>query len=218
MAKLPVPQACVSKRSIAPLGPYIIYASPDGLVGISGGKAPLLTKRFYAREEWQALTPTNMIGASHDDRYFGFLLTGGIVFQPGEGADTLTTLTTTVTEAMYDLVDDTLYLVIASGGGTYSIYKWNRGATNMTMRWRGKEMVSERRQDWNSGRMEASGYPMTLRIYSQNVLADTRTVADNKSFRLPNIPPERIFSIEVEGVNAVNMMEIATSKGSIAKE
>jgi hypothetical protein len=218
MAKLPIPQACVAKRSIAPLGPYIVYASPDGLVGINGGRGTLLTKRSYGREEWQALTPTNMIGASHDDSYFGFLATGGIVFQPAEGADAMSTITTTITEAMYDLVDDTLYIVMDSGGGTYSIYKWNQGATNMTLRWRGKEMISERRQDWNCGRMEASGYPNTLRTYSQNVLADTRTVADNKSFRLPKIPPERIFSIEVEGVNSVNMIEIATGMGSMARE
>jgi hypothetical protein len=85
------------------------------------------------------------------------------------------------------------------------------------MRWRGKEMVYERRVDWNCGRMEAAAYTNTLRTYSQNVLADTRTVADNKSFRLPYIPPERIFSIEVEGVNAINMVEIATSKGELSK-
>ncbi len=153
-----------------------------------------------------------MIGAVSDNRYFGFLATGAILFQPQEGADTLTTLTLNVTAAYADLIDDALYLVQAS-----SLYKWNAGASNMTMRWRGKEVVYERRIDWNCGRMDAAAYPMTLRTYSQNVLADTRTVADNKSFRLPYIPPERIFSIEIEGINAVNMVEIATSKGELSK-
>jgi hypothetical protein len=214
-AALPTSQSCISKRSIAVLGSSVIYASPDGLVGITGNQPLLLTKAFYKRENWQALSPSAMIGAVNDNIYFGFLATGAIVFRPEEGADTLSTLTIDVTAAYYDLLDDTLYLAQSSGGGTYSLYKWNQGASNMTMCWRGKEVTSERRLDWSAGRVEASAYPVTLRVYSQNVLAASIAVLNNKSFRLPKMTPDRVVSIDVTGINSVNMIEIATSKGAL---
>lgn len=213
-ATLATHQSCVSKKSIAVMGSSIVYASPDGLVAITGGQVSLLTKAFYKRENWQALNPSAMIGAVNDNIYFGFLASGAIVFRPYEGADTLTTLTLNVTAAYYDLLDDTLYLVQSSGGGAYSLYKWNRGASNMTMRWRGKEVVSEHRLDWSAARVEAAAYPVTLRVYSQNTLGTIATAADNKSFRMPKMVPERVISVEIESSNAVNMAEIGTSKGA----
>lgn len=210
IAKIAIPQSCVAKRSVAPLGQYMMYASPDGLVGLSGGGARLLTEPHYSRGDWQALTPANMISAVHDGCYFGFLGTTGITFWLGKGDDSMATiaLTTAVTEAHFDLEDDTLYIV--QGG---SIYSWNRGATNLTMKWRGKEWVSDVRQDWNSARIEADGYNVTLRLYAENALVQTVTVTTHDSVRLPKMQPERIWSIEVESsVAAINMVAVGTSK------
>lgn len=212
MAKIPLPQACVSKRSIASLGPFIIYASPDGLVGLSGGGGRLLTENLYARAQWQALGPTNMIGAVHDNVYFGFLATGGITFAPSERADAMTTHTQTVTEAYYDLIDDMLYIVQASGGGTYSIYKWNQGATNMTMRWHSKREVSGHLLNWTCARIDGSGSKqITLNVYSDAKVVASLTADVNKAFRLPKLDPIRITSVEVKGADSVDMFAIATN-------
>lgn len=71
MAKFEVPQACVSKRSIAYLtGIGVVFASPDGLIAVSGvGQVRNLTETIFTREQWQALEPESIIGIAHDDVY-----------------------------------------------------------------------------------------------------------------------------------------------------
>jgi hypothetical protein len=71
MTKLEVPQACVSKRSVAYLtGIGVIFASPDGLVAVSGnGKVSNLTEQIFTRRQWQALVPESILGIAHDDVY-----------------------------------------------------------------------------------------------------------------------------------------------------
>ena len=79
MAKFEVPQACVSKRSIAYLaGIGVVFASPDGLIAISGvGQVRNLTETIFTREQWQALQPETIIGIAHDDVYHFFYDTEG---------------------------------------------------------------------------------------------------------------------------------------------
>jgi hypothetical protein len=211
VAKLTIPQSCVAKRSIAPMGNMICYASPDGLVGIAGGQAQLLTEKFYSRDNWQALTPTGMISAFHDDRYFGFCAGGGIICKFSEGTDTVTTTDQTVAGLFPDLIDDTLYMIQGA-----NINAWNRGATNMTMTWRGKEFPVEYRVWFSSGRIVADGYPLILRIYQENVLVLTQTVSSNVAFRLPKLHVAICsYSLEVESVYAIDRVAIGSSMQGI---
>lgn len=87
-AKLEVPQACVSKRSIAYLsGVGVCMATPDGYMAISGVVQPVnLTRGVFTREQWQALDPTTIVGVAHDDvLHFWY---GSYEFQPVESAST----------------------------------------------------------------------------------------------------------------------------------
>ena len=208
MSRIAVPQSCVSKRSIATMGSMVCYASPDGIVGLSGGQARLLTERFYDRAEWQALTPSGMISAVHDGQYFGFCAGGGVIFRFSEGADTVTTTDQTVTAIFYDLLDDTLYFVHDG-----MIQSWNRGATNMLMTWKSKEFASNRRIDWNCGRIVADGYvtPIVLRLYAEGVLVSTLSVTSQTSFRIPILVPQRTWSLAVDSMYGVDMIAIGTS-------
>jgi len=71
MSKLEVPQACVSKQSLAYLTKIgVVFASPDGLIAISGsGQVVNLTEMIFTRRQWQALGPETMRGVAHDDVY-----------------------------------------------------------------------------------------------------------------------------------------------------
>jgi hypothetical protein len=79
MTKLEVPQACVSKRSLAYLSAIgIVFASPDGLIAVSGnGRISNLTESVYTRKQWQALRPETILGVAHDDVYHFFSGTAG---------------------------------------------------------------------------------------------------------------------------------------------
>ena len=70
--KLPLPQAGTSKRAIIATGGSVVYTSPDGLVEVTAGAPSVLTDRFFTRREWQALIPTTMRLAYHDNRILGF--------------------------------------------------------------------------------------------------------------------------------------------------
>jgi hypothetical protein len=210
VAKLAVHQSCVAKRSIAALGRMVVYASPDGLVGLYGGSSSLLTKEFYSREDWQAIGPSSMISSVHDDRYFGFCTNSAIVFDANEGAETCSTTDQRITGIYEDLEDDIMYLV-QSG----RITSWNQGGSNLTLTWRSKQFDSNRRRNWNCGRVVAEGYPLTVKLYADDSLAATIQVDSQSAFRIPKLQPSRVWSVEVVSDYSVDFMAIGTSMQEI---
>lgn len=68
-------EPCVSKRSIVSDLTGCLYASPNGIVGISSIIQGVITDKLIEREAWAAFNPTTMIGAIYDGRYCGFYTT-----------------------------------------------------------------------------------------------------------------------------------------------
>jgi len=77
--KLPIPQPCVSKKSIASDQYGVLYASPNGLVSIGSGTQDVVTVPLYTRDEWQALQPETIVGTIYNNMYMGFYSPDGIV-------------------------------------------------------------------------------------------------------------------------------------------
>lgn len=70
--KLPIPQPCVSKRSIASDQYGVLYASPNGLVSLGSGNQDVVTVPLYTRDEWQSLNPSTMKSMIYNNMYMGF--------------------------------------------------------------------------------------------------------------------------------------------------
>ena len=70
--KLPIPQPCVSKKSIASDQFGVLYASPNGLVSIGSGTQDVITVPLYTRDEWQELNPYTLVGMIYNNMYLGF--------------------------------------------------------------------------------------------------------------------------------------------------
>jgi hypothetical protein len=70
--KLPIPQPCVSKKSIASDQYGVLYASPNGLVSIGAGTQDVITVPLYTRDEWQELNPYTLVGMIYNNMYLGF--------------------------------------------------------------------------------------------------------------------------------------------------
>jgi hypothetical protein len=64
--ELPDEQPCVSARSICKSKAGVVYASPDGLCLATPTGVQILTAGHFTREEWQALSPEDMIVQEHD--------------------------------------------------------------------------------------------------------------------------------------------------------
>ena len=119
--KMPDELPCVSKRSLYEFWRGVLYATNDGLVLVSEGRADVISKQHYTKEEWQNLAPDTMTGVYQDGRYFGFYNQGAFeggaivfdlerndVFTLDLGDDAITFYGTAV---FVDKATDTLYLV-----------------------------------------------------------------------------------------------------------
>ena len=55
--EIPEDQPCVSNRSAAQSKLGVLYASPDGLCLISGGRLTVVTRGYLEKDDWKALSP-----------------------------------------------------------------------------------------------------------------------------------------------------------------
>lgn len=211
LIKLENPQACVSKRSLAPVEGGVIYASPDGLIFVStSGQVNNLTAQLFSRDDWQALVPSSISGYYHDGRYYGFYYKGttqgGFVFDPAQGTGAFTFIDTYATAGYSDLLQDALYLKVGT-----NIVKWGAGATAMSYTW--KSAVFEMTTPTNPAcaQVVARSYPATFKLYADGVLKHTQTVTNNDPFWLPSGYRARFLEVEVSGTGEVLAVHVASS-------
>ena len=211
LIKLENPQACVSKRSLAPVEGGVIYASPDGLIFVStAGQVQNLTAQLFSRDEWQALVPSSIDGYFHDGRYFGFYnngtTQGGFIFDPAQGTGAFTFIDTYATAGYSDLLQDALYLKVGT-----NIVKWGAGSTSLSYTW--KSAVFEMTTPANPGcaQVVARSYPATFKLYADGALKHTQTVTNNDPFWLPSGYRARFLEVQIEGTGEVLAVHIASS-------
>ncbi len=210
MSKLEVQQSCVSKRSMVDLGHYVVYASPDGLVAVSGSTVELISASVIDRDVWQELNPSSIHGYLSDGRYVGFYESesesGGFIFDPADRS--LVFMDQGADGGFGDLLTDTLYL--QSGG---MIHAWNRCSTNQTVRWRSAEFSLTSPVNFSSATVKSKGYPVTFKLYlgDSGVPRVTRTVRSGRPFRLPGGVKTDSLSVEVEGDQAIESVAVGTS-------
>jgi hypothetical protein len=154
VTELALDQACVSAQSVCRYGNAVLYASPDGLVGIAGGTGKVLTEGYYARSDWQALSPGTCVAESHDGAivmsFHGSATT--LIFEVALG---LITTSSYVFYAVYkDLENDKLYC--AYNG---AISEWNPagGTVDAPLVWKSKAFVMARDARFVSLRCRAEG-------------------------------------------------------------
>lgn len=74
--KIPLPEPCVSKKSITSDQFGVLYASPNGLVSIAPGTQDVITRQLFTRDEWQTYLPTTLVGVLYQNMYLGFYQAG----------------------------------------------------------------------------------------------------------------------------------------------
>ena len=213
MEKLPLQQACVSKRSIVEMGEGVIYASPDGLFSIGSGGISNITQNLFTREEWQSYNPSSILGCQYDGRYFAFYDTGSVkgclLFSFNGVEPTFCTLDIHATAAYNDPLNDTLFLVING-----NIVKFNYGSA-LTYKWRSKNFLLVQPQNLGAAQVLAKGYPLTFRLYCDGSLKHTQTVASVAPFRLPSGFLATELEFEVEGTTEIEQVSLASSMSEL---
>lgn len=74
--KVPLPEPCVSKKSITSDQFGVLYASPNGLVSIAPGTQDVISRQLFTRDEWQAYIPSSLVGVVYQNMYIGFYQAG----------------------------------------------------------------------------------------------------------------------------------------------
>ncbi len=210
-SKIPNEQSCSSKRSAVLHQGAIGYSCPDGYVVVLNNDenqtyGPVLTLPYFSKEKWAEWSPASMITMSHDGALVVFNGTTGLVITFGAGTAAITSHDIAAQGAWVDLETDTLYFIQGD-----KIMSWEGGATYRTAVWKSKEFPFNRPVTWVWGRVIADTYPVTYRLYANNVQVCERKVSSDLAFRLPALRPEKFWTIAVEGAAAVFELSAATS-------
>ncbi len=205
-------QPCVSKRGTAQIKDMVIYPSADGLVGVQGANAQLLTEEYFRRDDWQLVQPSTMVGEVHDKRYIGFADGRNIVFDFDEGASALVRTTVNASGVWSDLELDELFIIVGN-----KIQKWRGGSANLPVRWKSFERRYDRQISFSTIKLEGGGNSPkpSLNIYANNVSVQTLTFPDDDARRIPNLRNEKFWALEVLTLHEVNEIAMATSVAEI---
>jgi len=203
--ELLINQSCTSKRSICKLDQTVVYASPDGLVALSGASAQVITKGILDKEWIDTYNLDTAIAESYDGVLYVY--TSNIAFSYDKGK--ISTFTDTIRGLHRVTADDILYLI---DDATNNIVGFQQSATNRTLTWKSKLFHYERPVTFSVGQIIADDYDtLTFNVYNDSTLVDTVSVADFEAFRLSMMRPERDWNFEVVSNNGIIEFQAGTS-------
>lgn len=213
VVKSDLEQACAAKRSIVSTNGVVIYASPDGLVMLSSGGSKLITEQVFTRAQWQSyFRPESIHAYTHDLKYIAFYdngtTQGGFIFDPTSGQFIMHDIYATA--GYSDLQRDQLFLSAPDG----AIRTWIGGAAK-SLTWKSKKFWMPKPVGYTCAQLEAEAYPVTLKVYVDNMLGYTLSVPDRTAFRLP-VMVGRDWEFQIEGNTEVFSLAIAQSMEEIA--
>lgn len=207
MVRLADYQPCMNEESIAVFDGMVVYASPDGIVGISSSQGYRnLTEGIWTREQWQAFNPASVKLVVFERMLWMTCDTGGYLIDLASQSAVPTTLTFDC--AHYDGYTDTLYI---SKDGTR--YKVGLGDP-LTYQWYSKEYLLPG-TNYCSARVNAVAYnDLIFDLYVDGIRVYRGRPRDAEPFRLPAIRGRVAFFV-ITGTDTVRSASIATSPGEL---
>lgn len=210
-------QKCVAARSIVNIPGGVVYASPDGLYLIDeSGGGSLITEKLFARKQWKALSPENLFGFYHDESYIGFFsgTKNGFALHLGTGEYKPLVMAQNVYGGAYSADADILYL-IQTKGVIREIVSFQTG-TIADYSWTSKVFEINSREFYTTAKVNGdfSAGTVTLTFYVNGVLAATKTVADDKIFRVA-LPAGNSFQVKAAGKAKINRILLGRSVSEI---
>ncbi|WP_421353106.1 hypothetical protein [Aeromonas taiwanensis] len=202
-----LPQACISGRSMVAMDGVVLYASPDGLVGIGASGGQVVTEGIITRSQWRAMKPDSMRAWHHEGKYVAMTDTHGFIFDPKSGD--LRELTNRWDAAVSDMESDSLF--VAKG---LSLHTWRGGgAGNGQFVWRSKVFMVPEGTSFSCCRLLAadiSQVGLKLFVDGEQVMELSPGNLVPGAFRLPPVRG-RLWQVEVFGTSTVSRITLASS-------
>ena len=217
LSKLDVDQACASAESVADLSGTVIYASPDGLVGITGNQAQLLTDGLITREQWQEYDPTSIRGVVFENRYFAFYDNGTtarcLVYDPASADAPFMEIDFHIDGHHVSAKDDILY-VNMDVSGTPTLKTYGTG-NNRSITWKSKKFFMPIDTTFSWARVIADN-PVVLTVYVDSTQLTAQYVSTSEPFRLPAETRGRIIELQISSASTrVASITLASERGEV---
>lgn len=208
--RLPLPEPCVSKRSIVSDQFGVTYASPNGLVSIGSGNRGLVTQKLFLRDEFQVYNPSSIIGAVYDNKYFGFFNSptlGRAAFcLSREDIPAMSMLQASANGVHVDNKNGALYYTDITNN---NIYRYDANdAAPQTYTWQSKRFLTDHGLTWSALKVDgdySAGGSVTIYLYGDSGLATTLTVS---SFDPVRIPAFRAREVQIKATGTLNVRSI----------
>lgn len=206
-----IQQACISAQSMVALDGLVLYASPDGLVGVGGEGGRLITEELITRQQWLAMHPETMRAWYSENKYVALTDTHSFVFDPRAGDFTL--LSGRWDAAVTDMQQDAL--MVAKGR---QVHEWLGGSARQSMRWRSKVFVLPPATRLSCARIMSEqlaevGFSLWVDGNKAFELAPGHVV--ETVFRLPPLRGKR-WQVEVYGTGVVERITLGSSLVEVA--
>lgn len=154
--RVPMLEPCVSKRSITSDQMGVLYASPNGLVGIGPSVRAVVTSQLFRRDEWQARQPSLIAGAILDGRYFAIYPTATASQQAmvisRDDIPALSNIDINATAVHVDSRTAALYFADATDGRIYEADADDLNPLNYL--WRSKRFVLPHAATWSALKLD----------------------------------------------------------------
>lgn len=134
--RLEISQACSSKLSMCNIGMAVVYACPDGLVGIAPDGVMMMTDGIISPRQWRELVDPSTIKAfRYEGKYVATHSKGAFIFDPI--TKDFRQLSVSFSVGYTDARDESLYYIVAG-----KVFKFQGGPNSLELTWRSKEFVS----------------------------------------------------------------------------
>lgn len=206
---------CLSAKSLVDMGGYVIYASTDGLIAVSGQDVQVISAEYIDRLTWlRDFAPASIVAFAYEGRYVFSVGTTWWVFDPAEGVgfSTLGELAVTpdqLQQAYYDAKRDVTVLLNKSGVAFDVV-----SMQGQQFIWRSKTFETPP-LSFARARVLATTYPVTLQVVSDEVV---------NLYEVPNEQPVALrggrnctrWHIQVQAQGRVTEVAIAQSAREFA--
>ncbi|MBW3779438.1 hypothetical protein GL272_21435 [Aeromonas veronii] len=206
-----VQQACISSRSMVALDGLVLYASPDGLVGVGADGGHVVTEGIITRSQWQKLQPHTLRAWYSEGKYVALTDTHGFVFDPKSGD--LRWLSGRWDAAVPDMELDALMLAKEN-----HLFQWRGGTEPLSMQWRSKVFVLPPGKRLAAARLMGENLTLVgfaLLVDGNKVFELALGQVPATAFRLPPLRGQR-WQVEVTGTAAVERILLGGSIAEVA--
>lgn len=201
---------CLSASSMVDMGGYVIYASTDGLVAVTGQDIKVLSTDYIDRLTWlRDFAPESIVAFGYEGRYVFSVAGAWWMFDPAEGAGfstlgELAVAPSALRQAYYDAQRDVTVLLDKAGAAHDVVSR--QGSRFL---WRSKVFETPA-VCFARARVLSTSYPVALRVISDGV-AREYTVPSEEPVALSSGFRARAWQLQVEGAGRITDVALVQS-------